>query len=376
MYKWIKEIPIEEKNYSKMPNRIPLYWLEWKLDDFLKSKVINDDLKKTLWYFKKLWYFWSPEVADEVLRNTNNDIVSLFRSNILPSQIGIDYFDYVSRKLFTEQTGIQKPNKINLSDQDSLKELQKIMQLYSDFIQQSWIPQDTIKLQETIKNKQILAYQNTNHYDFQNIYMFWVPIKIATSTMLPKLTTWALINQVFEYLEWRELSHYQVIDIGTWETNFIPKVLKYYKKSLDVIWFDVNMLVDNDSKRIKWKFWNWESIKPYVNKKKDLIITANLPYSPEEDIQHFDQLVQAESKETNHRSFKGWWKDGLDLYKQYIDDITEDKENISKIKFLVFEALEKNIWTLEQYVKEKISAAQTSLHKNYKWENRILRIEL
>jgi hypothetical protein len=38
----------------------------------------------------------------------------------------------------------------------------------------------------------------------------------------------------------------------------------------------------------------------------------------------------------------------------YIDDISSDKENLPKIRLMVFEALEKNITTLESYIKEKI----------------------
>ena len=60
----------------------------------------------------------------------------------------------------------------------------------------------------------------------------------------------------------------------------------------------------------------------------------------------------------------------------YIDDIVSDEANLSQIKLMVFEALEKNIFILEKYIKDKLPEATTSFHKNYKDENRILRIEL
>ncbi len=291
------------------------------------------------------WYIWDYQIWHELFRKTNISSTQLLK--LLDSEF--------INKLTKEEYELSKvrPNHVD-----------KIWRIYEEII-------------AAISNKDIPWY--IQKYELSpngKISIAEVDVDVHSSTMIPRLTTLELINQIFEYIWKKELSNYQIIDIGTGETNFIPKAIKHYKPSVEVLWFDVEMMFDDNWEKSKGKFWSRDTIRSYINKKKSLIITANLPYSPEEDIQSFDLLVQQESKNVWHRSFKGWWKDGLDLYRMYIDDISSDEENLPKIELMVFEALEKNIYTLEQYVKCKFPDSKTSFHKNYKGENRILRIEL
>lgn len=335
-------------------NNIPVDWkVKNVLEELLWKINKSSELYRSINYILEKWTLWSVLVADEFLRGvsgkTNSDIHKLFLSefeNIFIDTM-TDYWAY--KKLWPDVNSLE----------ECRAEWNKI-------------------LKDLRPNRKIIAhYDDIYYYDFFNKeQLFGVDIELSNITMNPKLTTWYLIDQVFEYLKLKELSNYQIIDIGTGETNFIPKVIKNYQPSVEVLWFDIEMMFDNNWKKDEWDFWSWNKIQPYVSQKKSLIITANLPYSPEEDIQNFDPLVQQESKNVWYRSFKWWWKDGLDLYRMYIDDISSDKENLPKIRLMVFEALEKNITTLESYIKEKIPWIQTSLHKNYKDENRILRIEL
>ena len=340
MYKWIKE-----KEYN--PNAIQISpKLRSGIESFLNQKDLSwQELYRRASYFLNKWEFDDYQIGQELLRKIE-------KRGYVKKLLDIFKQDFADKILKEEYELVKvRPNSISKIDR-----IQK-------------------ELSEAIENDNIPWYiEKYELPPYGSINIAWANIDLHEWTMVPKLTTLEIVNQVNDFIESHKDTNYQIIDIWTGETNFIPQVIRQNDISHNVWWFDVEMMFDNEWNRIIGNFSDWNKIKPYIQW-DNLILTANLPYSPEEDIKTFHPSVQRESESTWYRSFK-WWSDWLDIYRKYIDDISDDEENVSKIKLLIFEALEKNIWRLEQYVKEKFPQSKTSLHKHYNDKDRILRVDL
>jgi methylase of polypeptide subunit release factors len=293
MYKWIKE-----REYNKNAVQISPK-LRVGIESFLNKKnPLSQELTKRASYFLQKWEFDDYQIGHEFLRKIDKQ---------LPHQdlLRVLKYGFISKVNDNEYD-------LSLARPSHCEKISRIADELIDAVIKDDIP------------GYIDSYEIFGDY----MHIGWSVIKLHKWTMVPRLTTLEIVNQVSDFIESHKDTDYQIIDIWTGETNFIPQVIRQNNISHNVWWFDVEMMFDDTWKRIVGNFSDWSKIKPYIHW-NDLIITANLPYSPEEDIKTFHSSVQRESESTWHRSFKWWWKDGLDLYRMYIDDISSDKENIT-----------------------------------------------
>jgi len=339
MYNWVKEddtsmliVPVT----NKMRDSLCL---------FLNQENVSSQLYATFQYFLDLWYFWGYHTAHELLRKTKDysqELISMLDVE-MKCKISAEEYAIVSQCV---------PGDYSLTRLDNAREL----------------------LYKTIDDKDIPGYMDSYMLSPDHTEIIaGVKIPLVPETMLPRLTTLGVIDQVMIYIKKNKNQKYRLVDIGTGGTGYIPRVIKNYIPSLPVMWFDVDHQLSDDLIKKEGDYSSWDKIRKVVPKDRKLIITANLPYSPEQAIQQFHPIVQKESIASEYRSFKWWDNDGLGIYKKYLDDLSE---NNNIIELLVLEAHIENIHSLMKYAQMKFTKSLISLHMNFEWLPRIIRIEI
>lgn len=212
----------------------------------------------------------------------------------------------------------------------------------------------------------------------------WVPIEYIIETadffsleffvdnrvLIPRNETEIIVEKV---LEIKNLEHYNLIDVWTWSSAILVSLAKNWDFK-NMFWIDIsqkalevakiNIEKYNLEKKIKLIKSNLldfflEKDNSFILEKKNLIITANLPYIKDSD---FENMSKETIKFEPNLALFWWEKTGFELYEKLIFQIKElnikniilfieigfDQKNITenflKKENLKFEIFKDNSW--------------------------------
>lgn len=212
----------------------------------------------------------------------------------------------------------------------------------------------------------------THHKEFYNLNFL-----VNKYTLTPRPDTEIMINEAIRIIN--NENNPTLIDVGT-GCGCIPiAVLKNIKKEIPTIATDISrpalLTAQKNARRqqvkIDFRFGNlFGPIKQKDTTTDTLIITANLPYLD------FKQTNNEKSIKKEPYSALYGGKDGLDLYRQLIDQIIiffKDKRP-SKI-FLLLEIDPKQTEKIKQIIAEKIPGSETKIRQDLAGLDRLVIIK-
>lgn len=170
-----------------------------------------------------------------------------------------------------------------------------------------------------------------------NEEFFSHPFYVDKRVLIPRNDTEVLVEQVIKSLKWAQNKDISFIDIGTGSSAIVTAVTKNTPVSLKQI-FAVDISLDalevakinieKNNIQDKVSLYNSDLLEIFLswNKKieaKNLIITANLPYIKNGDIENMDQEVLDNEP---HIALFWWEKTGFEMYERLIWEIDELKK--------------------------------------------------
>ncbi len=213
----------------------------------------------------------------------------------------------VIEKIILKITGLTK-NQLFL--------INKIENKYKEIIEQSFL-----EFKKTQKLEYII-----NKSDFFSLEFY-----IDNRVLVPRDETEKLVEETLEYIKNNNLKNICLIDIWTWSwciaisINKNTKIKKTYaldisKKALEVSKINIKKYkLENKIKVFKSNLLEKIFLREQdLNKFDNIIITANLPYIKDNDLDNMD--LEVKEFEPNIALF--WWnKTGFELYEKLIKQI-------------------------------------------------------
>ncbi len=285
----------------------------------------------------------------------------------------LDTKKYDSCTFVTMLRDLETLHKLNGADDSYLE--------YMQFLREFYDPDESI----AIKNNAGLYFMS-----YKPKYIkFPAPIEATTGMMhiwdydiqtkwqlLPRLKTLSIAEHVVNILQ----NHTILVDIGTW-TGAIPLFIIQQDKNKNIdkaLGYDTKHTLAFDWKELKhypWGASTWEHIEQDLIDRnifpdEKIIITANLPYGTEEDYNKYPDRVKNEPIQ----ALLGWWNDGLDIYRTYINWLSQSKF-LHKIKWIIFEWWSKNISLLFDLCKQSFTKFSVELLPDCFGKNRFVQIK-
>lgn len=170
-----------------------------------------------------------------------------------------------------------------------------------------------------------------------NEEFFSLPFYVDKRVLIPRNDTEVLVEQVIKTLKWAQNQDISLIDIGTWSSAIVTAITKntpiLFKQifaldiSLDALEV-AKINIEKNNIQDKVSLYNSDLLQIFVswNKKieaKNLIITANLPYIKNGDIENMDKEVLENEP---HIALFWWEKTGFEMYEKLIWEIYELKK--------------------------------------------------
>lgn len=211
-----------------------------------------------------------------------------------------------------------------------------------------------------------------NYPDNEEFYS--LPFYVDKRVLIPRNDTEVMVDQVLKILQEGVGDDTTFIDIGTWSSAILTAIIKNTLYDFrQAIWLDIsldalevakiNVAKNNIQHKVQLFYSDLLDIvlnKDIIQSTKKLLITANLPYIKNGDIENMDQEVLDNEP---HIALFWWEKTGFEMYERLIWQIFELKKNsrfqdITLFIEIWFDQYEysqeylKNLWLKYQYFKD------------------------
>ena len=219
-------------------------------------------------------------------------------------------------------------------------------------------------------------------YIIKNAEFYSLDFYVDSRVLIPRDDTEIMVDKAIDSIinyEWITL-----IDVGTWSSCIPISIVKNTNKVNNCYVIDIsknaldiskkNIINHNLEKKIKQI--NWDLLKNILSDnsydlKKNVIITANLPYIKDNDFENIDE----ETMQFEPALALYWWKNTwFELYEQLIREVQQLK-NIKNIDSLI---LFIEIWFDQKEYSEKYLNKlnlKFNIFKDNNWIHRCIKIE-
>ena len=211
-----------------------------------------------------------------------------------------------------------------------------------------------------------------NYPDNEEFYS--LPFYVDKRVLIPRNDTEVMVDQVLKILQKGFGNDTTFIDIGTWSSAILTAIIKNTLYDFrQAIWLDIsfdalevakiNVAKNNIQHKVQLFYSDLLDIvlnKDIIQSTQNLLITANLPYIKNGDIENMDQEVLDNEP---HIALFWWEKTGFEMYERLIWQIFELKKNnrFQEITLFIeiwFDQYEysqeylKSLWLKYQYFKD------------------------
>lgn len=214
------------------------------------------------------------------------------------------------------------------------------------------------------------------------VEFFWVKFFVNEHTLIPRPETEYMINAITEHMGERNETDYILLDIGTGSGVLACSVLlQNQEKFKEVFLADLSAdalfvakknydtLIDAskyDTRFIQSDLCAFLESYPSVIEGRSLILTANLPYIPD---QTFDDNSPVNVQKWEPRMAFVGWDDGLDLYRKMFAQLSELQNNFGSL--IMF--LEMMTWQVDILRKEFWASMEFEEVKTFHFNIRIVK---
>lgn len=213
-------------------------------------------------------------------------------------------------------------------------------------------------IQQRLKNEPVAYLINNKEFYGLNFY-------VDKNVLIPRPETEVLVDEIFKHIRIaNHESRITICDIGT-GSGCIAITLKKYLPKAKVYASDISKkalaVAKKNARKLKVKILNKQGdlLKP-LKKIKINIIAANLPYLTPRQMK--EESIQAEPK----LALSGG-KDGLDLYKELLNQVKEYAQ-----KPLIFLEIDpRQAMKIRRLIKKKLPQAVIEIKKDLSGRNRI-----
>lgn len=211
-------------------------------------------------------------------------------------------------------------------------------------------------------------------YITQSKEFFRLNFLVNKHTLIPRPDTEILVETAIKTLDESKTQNNLLIDIGTGSGCIPISIAKNIKKKIKIIVSDISKKAlkvakkNAEKHKIEMSFYHGSLLKPIykfpLNKYKNILITANLPYLTQEQF-NTEKSIQHEPK--NALVAKD---NGLDIYKKLIIEIK--KINLKSNVSVFFEIDPSQAKLLKDYIQEKIKLKKIKIIKDLSGKERLL----